>query len=66
MVVLLVLYLTNIGQNGVVVVIGSDDGIKSAKEAIHLVNREAHSADLTDMVQDLLETLKIVMRHWQY
>ena len=43
-----------IGQNGLVVVIGSDDGIKSAKEAIHLVNREAHSADLTDMVQDLL------------
>lgn len=43
-----------IGQNGVVVVNGSPDGVLMSLKAIKLVEEEAHTADLTQKVQALL------------
>jgi exosome complex component RRP4 len=43
-----------IGQNGVVVIVGSPDDTIRAIRAVHLVEEEAHSADLTERVQNLL------------
>ena len=43
-----------IGQNGVIVLNGLDECIQKAKRAISLVEEEAHTADLTPRVQDLL------------
>ena len=43
-----------IGQNGVVVIVGSPDDTIRAIRAINLVEEEAHSADLTEKVQSLL------------
>ncbi len=43
-----------IGQNGVVVIVGSPDDTIKAIRAINLVEEEAHSADLTEKVQSLL------------
>lgn len=43
-----------IGQNGIIVLTGSDEGVLRAKEAITLVENEAHTADLTQKVQSLL------------
>lgn len=44
-----------IGQNGVVVVTGPPDGVLMAVRAIRLVEEEAHTADLTQKVQSLLQ-----------
>jgi exosome complex component RRP4 len=43
-----------IGQNGVVVIVGSPDDTIRAIRAINLVEEEAHSPDLTERVQNLL------------
>jgi exosome complex component RRP4 len=43
-----------IGQNGVVVIVGSSEDTVRAIRAINLVEEEAHSADLTEKVQELL------------
>ena len=43
-----------IGQNGVVVVVGSPEDTLRAIRAVTLVDEEAHSADLTEKVQSLL------------
>ncbi|MCS4537402.1 MAG: exosome complex RNA-binding protein Rrp4 [Thaumarchaeota archaeon] len=43
-----------IGQNGVVVINGSPDGVLMSLKAIKLVEEEAHTADLTQKVQALL------------
>jgi len=43
-----------IGQNGMVVIVGSPDDTLRAIKAITLVEEEAHSADLTERVQRLL------------
>ncbi len=43
-----------IGQNGVVVIVGSTDNVLKASQAVTLVEEEAHSADLTEKVQKLL------------
>lgn len=43
-----------IGQNGVVVIVGSPDDTVRAIRAINLVEEEAHSPDLTEKVQSLL------------
>jgi len=43
-----------VGQNGVVVVDGPAEGVRKAVEAIQLVEQEAHIADLTTKVQQLL------------
>lgn len=43
-----------IGQNGVVVIVGSPDDTIKAIRAINLVEEEAHSADLTERVQAML------------
>ncbi len=43
-----------IGQNGVVVIVGSPEDTIRAIRAINLVEEEAHSADLTERVQSLL------------
>jgi exosome complex component RRP4 len=43
-----------IGQNGVVVIVGSPEDTLRAIRAINLVDEEAHSADLTEKVQSLL------------
>lgn len=43
-----------IGQNGVVVVNGSPEGVLMSIKAIRLVEEEAHTADLTQKVQSLL------------
>jgi exosome complex component RRP4 len=43
-----------IGQNGVVVIVGSSEDTIRAIRAINLVEEEAHSADLTERVQSLL------------
>ena len=43
-----------IGQNGVVVVVGSTENILRAIEAVNLVEEQAHSPDLTEKVQNLL------------
>jgi exosome complex component RRP4 len=43
-----------IGQNGVVVIVGSPEDALKATRAVNLVEEEAHSADLTEKVQSLL------------
>jgi exosome complex component RRP4 len=43
-----------IGQNGVVVIVGSPEDALRATKAVNLVEEEAHSADLTEKVQSLL------------
>jgi exosome complex component RRP4 len=43
-----------VGQNGVVVVDGPAEGVRKAVAAIQLVEQEAHTADLTTKVQQLL------------
>lgn len=43
-----------VGQNGVVVVDGPAEGVRKAVQAIELIEQEAHTADLTTRVQQLL------------
>lgn len=43
-----------VGQNGVVVVDGPAEGVQKAVQAIELIEQEAHNADLTTKVQQLL------------
>jgi exosome complex component RRP4 len=43
-----------IGQNGVVVIVGSSEDILKAAKAVILVEEQAHSPDLTDRVMKLL------------
>jgi exosome complex component RRP4 len=43
-----------VGQNGLVMISGSPEGIVLAKSALDLIDHEAHTADLTQKVQDLL------------
>lgn len=43
-----------IGQNGVVVIVGSTDDTLKAIQAVTMVEQEAHSADLIERVQKLL------------
>jgi len=43
-----------VGQNGVVVIDGPAEGVRKAVEAVQLVELEAHTADLTTKVQQLL------------
>jgi exosome complex component RRP4 len=43
-----------IGQNGVVIIVGSSDDILRAIKAVNLVEEKAHSPDLTERVQQLL------------
>ncbi|MDP6640943.1 MAG: exosome complex RNA-binding protein Rrp4 [Nitrososphaerales archaeon] len=43
-----------VGQNGLVMISGNPEGIILAKSALDLINHEAHTADLTQKVQDLL------------
>jgi exosome complex component RRP4 len=43
-----------VGQNGVVVIVGSTEDTLRAIRAVNMVEEEAHSADLTERVQQLL------------
>ncbi len=43
-----------VGQNGLVVLDGPPDGVAKAVQAIQLIDQEAHMADLTTKVQQLL------------
>ncbi len=43
-----------IGQNGIVVIVGSTENMVNAARAVSLVEKEAHSADLSEKVQKLL------------
>jgi len=43
-----------VGQNGVVVIDGPAEGVRKAVEVIQLIEQEAHTADLTAKVQQLL------------
>ena len=43
-----------VGQNGVVVVDGPAEGVRKAVQAIELIEQEAHTAELTAKVQQLL------------
>ena len=43
-----------VGQNGVIVVDGTPEGVQKAVQAIQLIEQEAHMADLTTKVQQLL------------
>jgi len=44
-----------IGQNGwVVVSCETPEGLAKAKKAIEMVNEKAHIANLTDLIQDML------------
>jgi len=43
-----------VGQNGVVVIDGPPDGVARAVQAIELIEQEAHTADLTTKVQQIL------------
>lgn len=45
-----------IGQNGVIVIVGPRDGINRSLGAIKLVEEDAHMADLTQKVQNLLSS----------
>lgn len=46
-----------IGQNGwVVVTCESHEGLLKAKKAIQMVNEQAHVANLTDQVKEMLES----------
>ena len=44
----------NVGQNGLVVVAGSPEGLLKAATAIKMIEEEAHVADLTKKVQEFL------------
>ena len=43
-----------VGQNGVVVIVGSTEDTLKAMDAIYMVEQEAHSADLIERVQKML------------
>ncbi|MDG6906284.1 MAG: KH domain-containing protein [Nitrososphaerota archaeon] len=43
-----------VGQNGVVVIVGSTEDTLKAMDAINMVEQEAHSADLIERVQKML------------
>jgi exosome complex component RRP4 len=43
-----------VGQNGLIVLDGPDEGVAKAVKAIALIDEEAHMADLTTKVQQLL------------
>ena len=43
-----------VGQNGVIVLDGPEEGVKKAMEVIQLIEAEAHNADLTNKVQQML------------
>ena len=43
-----------VGQNGLIVLDGPPEGVAKAVETIHLIQQEAHMADLTTKVQQLL------------
>lgn len=43
-----------VGQNGIVVISGNSDNIMLAKSALNLIEKDAHTADLTQRVQQLL------------
>jgi exosome complex component RRP4 len=43
-----------IGQNGVIIVQGSPEGIVMAIKAIHLIEEKAHVSFLTSMISELL------------
>jgi exosome complex component RRP4 len=43
-----------VGQNGVIVIDGPAEGVRKAVEVIQLIEQEAHTADLTAKVQQLL------------
>jgi len=43
-----------VGQNGMIVVDGTPEGTAKAVEAIHMVEAEAHVADLSNKVQQML------------
>lgn len=43
-----------VGQNGVVVIDGTPEGVRKAAEAVRLVEQDAHTPDLTTKVQQLL------------
>jgi len=43
-----------VGQNGVIVIDGPVEGVRKAVEVIQVIEQEAHSADLTAKVQQLL------------
>jgi exosome complex component RRP4 len=43
-----------VGQNGVVVIDGPVEGVRKAVEVVQLIEQEAHTADLTAKVQQLL------------
>ena len=46
-----------IGQNGLVVVsCETPDGLLKAKKAIHMIDEQAHMADLTDRIKSMLES----------
>jgi len=46
-----------VGQNGLIIISGPTDGILSAIAAINLIDKEAHTADLTQKVHALLSKL---------
>ena len=43
-----------VGQNGLVVLEGPPDGVVKAVKAVHLIEQEAHLADLTQRVEAFL------------
>lgn len=43
-----------VGQNGLIVISGPTEGILKAISAVKLIEKEAHTADLTQKVQELL------------
>jgi exosome complex component RRP4 len=45
-----------VGQNGVVVIVGSAEGMLKAVQAVNLVEEEAHSVDLLEKVEKLMGT----------
>lgn len=46
-----------VGQNGLIVISGPTEGILLAIDALNLIDNEAHTADLTQKVQNLLSRL---------
>jgi len=44
----------SIGQNGIIVMVGSADSVSKATSAINLIESEAHSPGLTQKVHDIL------------
>jgi exosome complex component RRP4 len=45
-----------VGQNGVVVIVGTAEGMLKAVQAVNLVEEEAHSVDLLEKVEKLMGT----------